>query len=92
MMQRALIIGHSGAIGAAVAARLAAGGVLVLGLSRSTHGLDLRDEASIAALLGAVTGEFDLILVATGGLEIGPHRPEKSLRQSRRQETLPEFL
>ena len=77
---RALILGSSGGIGRALCLALAEGGAEVTGLSRRDHGLDLTDEASIRAALAPLTAPYDLILVATGALEIGPHRPEKSLR------------
>lgn len=77
---RALVVGSSGGIGAALVAALAAKGASVTGLSRRGDGLDVTDEASVAAALGRLEGAFDTILVATGALEIGPHRPEKSLR------------
>ena len=80
-MKRALIIGHTGGIGRALAARLAADGAEVVGLSRSTDGLDLTDEASVARIIGAQDGQFDLVMVATGALEMGAFRPEKALRQ-----------
>ena len=79
-MQNALIIGASGGIGSAVAATLSARGAQVTALSRRDHGLDLTDEASIARVLGNLTAPYDLILVATGALELGPYKPEKSLR------------
>jgi NAD(P)-dependent dehydrogenase (short-subunit alcohol dehydrogenase family) len=79
-VKRALVAGVSGGLGQAVAAALAARGVAVTGLSRSGQGLDVTDEASIASVLGALEGPFDLVFVATGALEIGPHRPEKALR------------
>lgn len=77
---RALIIGVSGGIGAALAQALERRGWQVVGLSRRADGLDVTDEAAVARVLGAVEGEFELILVATGGLEIGGIGPEKSLR------------
>ncbi|MBL4558470.1 MAG: SDR family oxidoreductase [Rhodobacteraceae bacterium] len=80
-MQTALVIGASGGIGSAVAGALAARGVAVTGLSRAADGLDVTDEASLAAQLGALDGPFDLIFVATGALEIAGYRPEKTLRQ-----------
>lgn len=76
---RALVIGSSGGIGAALVAALAAQGEVV-GLSRSQHGLDLTDEASIARALGALEPPFDRVIVATGALQIGAAAPEKSLR------------
>lgn len=77
-MQRALVIGATGGIGQALDHALTARGVQVTGLSRR-DGLDLTDEASIAARLGGLDASFDTILVATGALELGAP-PEKSLR------------
>jgi NAD(P)-dependent dehydrogenase (short-subunit alcohol dehydrogenase family) len=51
-----------------------------VGLSRSGDGLDVTDEASVASVLGAVQGVFDLVFIATGGLEVAGFRPEKSVR------------
>jgi len=77
---RALVIGASGGIGSAVSDALRGRGWDVTGLSRSGDGLDITDEASVAAVLGRLEGTFDLVFVATGGLEIGGVRPEKSVR------------
>jgi NAD(P)-dependent dehydrogenase (short-subunit alcohol dehydrogenase family) len=74
---RTLVIGSSGGIGAAL---LAASGPQSVGLSRSGHGLDITDEASIAQHIGALEGQFDRIIIATGALELNGARPEKSLR------------
>jgi NAD(P)-dependent dehydrogenase (short-subunit alcohol dehydrogenase family) len=79
-MERALVIGASGGIGSALASALRARGCDVVGLSRATDALDVTREASVEAALGALSGPFDLILVATGALEIGGDVPEKSLR------------
>ncbi|WP_375176098.1 SDR family NAD(P)-dependent oxidoreductase [Pseudooceanicola sp.] len=79
-MKTALIIGESGAVGGAVAARLRRDGVQVTGLSRSTDGLDITDGASVATALEGL-GPFDFVLVATGALEIDGAGPEKSLRE-----------
>lgn len=79
--RRALVIGASGGIGAAVAAELDARGSAVTGVSRSRDGLDITDEASVEAHIGALDGPFDLIFVATGALEHDGNRPEKALRQ-----------
>ncbi|WP_425097652.1 SDR family NAD(P)-dependent oxidoreductase [Tropicibacter sp. S64] len=78
-MERVLIIGKTGGIGSALHVALSARGVAVVGLSRSGDGLDVTDEASVAAHLGALDGVFDLVFVATGALEIGGAEPEKSL-------------
>lgn len=77
---RALIIGSSGGIGSAVAAVLGAQGTHVTALSRRADDLDLTDEASILRHLLPLDAPYDLIVVATGALELGPHRPEKALR------------
>jgi NAD(P)-dependent dehydrogenase (short-subunit alcohol dehydrogenase family) len=90
-MENALIIGASGGIGQAVSAALEARGVSVTGLSRRDDGFDVTDEASVASALGALTGPFDLILVATGALEIGGAAPEKTLRQLSAQAMLDQF-
>ena len=79
-MERALVIGASGGIGSALASALRARGCDVVGLSRATDALDVTREASVEAALGALSGPFDLILVATGALEISGDVPEKSLR------------
>lgn len=78
-MARALVIGATGGIGKALCAALSGAGAEVTGLSRS-DGLDLTDEASIAAALAGLRAPFDTVLVATGALEIGGAVPEKSLR------------
>ena len=78
-MKRALIIGASGGIGRALTEYFEAQGVHVTGLSRSADGLDLRDEPSVARVLGALKGTFDTIIVATGALNIDGAEPEKQL-------------
>ncbi|NJS39208.1 MAG: SDR family NAD(P)-dependent oxidoreductase [Rhodobacteraceae bacterium] len=76
---RSLVVGASGGIGAALVSALALRGEVV-GLSRRGDGLDVTDEASVAAALGRLEGVFDLVVVATGALVIGGVGPEKSLR------------
>lgn len=80
-MEHALIIGASGGIGQAVAHALSARGVQVTGLSRRENALDITDEDSVCAALGALEPGFDLILVATGALVINGVGPEKTLRR-----------
>ncbi len=79
----AVVIGASGGIGAAVAAQLEAAGrfAVVHALSRSGTGLDLEDEATIAAAARAVAEEPvpGLIFVATGVLHHG-EEPERSYK------------
>ncbi len=77
---RALVIGASGGIGAALASALRDRGAEVTALSRSGDRLDVTDPASVDAHLGALDGPFDRLLIVTGGLEIDGHGPEKALR------------
>ena len=79
-MESALVIGASGGIGGALTSALRAQGVVVNALSRRDDGLDVTDEDSVAAALEPLEGPFDLIFVATGGLEIAGRGPEKTLR------------
>ena len=79
-MKNVLLIGASGGIGAALEAELTRRGAWVTALSRREHGIDLTDEAAVARVLGTLAGPFDTVLVATGALELGSHRPEKALR------------
>jgi NAD(P)-dependent dehydrogenase (short-subunit alcohol dehydrogenase family) len=78
-MLRALVIGASGGIGGALVAALQIRGEVVA-LSRRGNGLDVTDETSVAAALGALEGQFDLIVLATGALVIDGVGPEKSLK------------
>ena len=79
----AVVIGASGGIGAALAHRLEASGrfTVVHALSRSGTGIDLEDEASIAAAAaGVAEGPAPaLVFVATGVLHHG-FEPERSWR------------
>jgi NAD(P)-dependent dehydrogenase (short-subunit alcohol dehydrogenase family) len=77
---RALVIGSSGGIGSAVASALVLRRWEVVGLSRRGDGLDVTEEASVARVLGGIERVFDLVFVATGGLEVGGFRPEKSVK------------
>lgn len=78
-MQSALVVGASGGIGAAVVQTLRERGVAVTALSRSRDGLDVTDEASVAAVLGRLEGPYELVLVASGALEVNGAPPEKSI-------------
>ena len=82
---RAVVIGASGGIGAALAAALEADGVPVVRLSRrSDPPLDLLDEASIAAAAEAADanqGAVRLVIDATGFLHDADFRPERGLKE-----------
>ncbi|WP_170327124.1 SDR family NAD(P)-dependent oxidoreductase [Ruegeria arenilitoris] len=90
-MEKALIIGASGGIGQAVCQRLRGQGVAVTGLSRPTDGFDLTDSDGVDRTLSALTGSFDLILVATGALEINGAAPEKTIRAVSAQAMMDQF-
>lgn len=72
-----MLIGASGGIGGAL--REALGGGDLTCLSRSTDGLDVTEEATIARATEGLSGPFDLIFDATGALEIGGAAPEKTI-------------
>ncbi len=88
---RVLVIGSSGGIGGALAAALRGQGAEVTPLSRRENGLDVTDEASVEAALSAIKGHFDLILVATGALEIAENGPEKTIRALSAKAMLDQF-
>ena len=90
-MANVLVIGASGGIGTALVLACRARGDQVTGLSRSDDGLDLTDEASVERVLGEVVGPFDLILVATGGLEIAGAVPEKSIKALSQKAMMDQF-
>ncbi|RST31213.1 SDR family NAD(P)-dependent oxidoreductase [Sphingomonas ginkgonis] len=84
---RAIVVGASGGIGAALALALEARGHHVARLARhpadsATLALDLEREDSIAAAAAALAGQapFATIVVATGLLHEARTRPEKALR------------
>jgi len=77
--RNALVIGASGGVGSALVAGLAAQGYAVTALSRSTDGLDVTDEASIAQSLERFDGPFQRVIVATGQLHGAGTPPEKAL-------------
>ena len=80
-MSRALILGASGGIGAALADALVVRGDAVTRLSRNEDGLDLTDEPSVAAAARGLAGPFDLIVNAAGALEIACRGPERRLSE-----------
>ena len=88
---RALIIGDSGGIGAALRAALQARGTQVTGLSRRRDGLDLTDDAGVRTALDRLDPPYDLVLVTTGALEIDGNGPEKTIRAITAKAMLDQF-
>lgn len=76
---KALVIGASGGIGAAMVRQLSGDGWDVTGLSRTADGFDVSDPATVARAMGNLTGPFDLIFVAIGILAAPLGAPEKNL-------------
>jgi NAD(P)-dependent dehydrogenase (short-subunit alcohol dehydrogenase family) len=91
LMKRILIIGASGGVGSALAAAHASRGDHVTGLSRSQDGLDLTDEASVQKHIGGLDGPFDVVLVASGALEIDGAAPEKSIKSISQKAMMDQF-
>ncbi|SPH24417.1 C-factor [Defluviimonas aquaemixtae] len=81
MTNRALVIGASGGIGAALAEALIARGAEVTRLSRSGGAFDITDPETVASALCGLDGPFDMILVASGMLAPEGGRPEKALAE-----------
>jgi NAD(P)-dependent dehydrogenase (short-subunit alcohol dehydrogenase family) len=79
-MKRALVLGSSGGIGAALVGALSQG-YEINEFSRSKDGFDITSPESVEATLAPLEAPFDLVIVATGALEIDGLEPEKSLRQ-----------
>ncbi|WP_372993849.1 SDR family NAD(P)-dependent oxidoreductase [Sulfitobacter sp.] len=90
-MKQILIIGASGGVGSALATAYAARGDQVTGLSRSVDGLDLMDEASIQAHIGGLNGPFDVVLIASGALEIDGAEPEKTIKSITQKALMDQF-
>lgn len=93
----ALVIGSSGGIGRAMTDRLRADDRFesVATLSRGADGLDITDEASVAAAAHRVSqmyGTFDLIINATGALTIDGVGPEKTIKAISPDAMMRQFL
>ena len=85
-MEKVVVIGASGGIGAALAEALDGEGVGVIRFARNAMGampIDLTDEASIAAAAteAARGGTPDTVLVTTGLLHEGERGPERALKE-----------
>ncbi|WP_170333471.1 SDR family NAD(P)-dependent oxidoreductase [Ruegeria arenilitoris] len=90
-MENALIIGASGGIGQAVCQRLREQSVEVTALSRSADGFDLTKPDGVDHVLSSLPGPYDLVLVASGALEIDGAAPEKTIRAVSAQAMMDQF-
>ena len=84
---RALVLGASGGIGAAVCDRLARDGARVTRLSRRDDGLDLTDPTTPGPLAARLERPFDLIFNATGALGGGGTEAERTAQGQTRYRT-----
>lgn len=81
---RAVVVGASGGIGAALAKSLREEDAEVHAFARSfevDRRIDISDERSVAAAAARVPVGVDLVLIATGLLHEGDRGPEKALRE-----------
>lgn len=83
---RALVIGSSGGIGAAVTQKLQRDGWEVVGLSRSVDGFDVGHATSIEKGMTQQSGPFDLVFIAIGILAPLWSAPEKALSAIRQED------
>ena len=91
-MKSILLIGNSGGLGSALQTAWRARGNKVMGLSRQTDGLDITDEGAIERILGTMKTRFDIVFIATGGLETENGLPEKSLSDLSKRAFQEQFL
>lgn len=90
-MKKVLILGASGGIGSSVMAACEARGDDVTALSRAVDGFDITDEASVSQHLASLDGEYDLVFIATGALEIKGATPEKTIKGLSGQSMIDQF-
>ena len=91
-MKNILLIGNSGGLGGALQSAWHLRGDGVMGLSRQTDGLDITDEDTVERILGNIETRFDIVFIATGGLETENSRPEKSLLEISKRAFQEQFL
>ena len=91
-MKNILLIGNSGGLGSALHAAWHVRGDEVMGLSRQTDGFDITHEDTVQRILETIKTRFDLIFIATGGLETENSRPEKSLSDLNKRAFQEQFL
>lgn len=89
--KKVLIIGASGGIGSALAELCKERGDTVSTLSRRDDGLDITDEDSIKVAATTIAGGLDMIVIATGVLEVDGLRPEKTIQSMTAEKLLTQF-
>jgi len=78
-MKKALVVGASGGIGAALMKELETRGFTVTGVSRLKNDLDVTDPVSVDRVFNELSGPFDAVFVTTGILAGTGGKPEKTL-------------
>ena len=91
-MKNILLIGNSGGLGSALQVAWHVRGDYVTGLSRQTDGLDITDENTVERTLKNIKTRFDIVFIATGGLETENSQPEKSLSDLSKRAFKEQFL
>jgi len=89
--KKVLIIGASGGIGSALVELCTERGDHVLTLSRRDDGLNIIDEDSIKAAANTIAGGLDMIVIATGVLEVNGLRPEKTIQSMTAEKLMTQF-
>jgi NAD(P)-dependent dehydrogenase (short-subunit alcohol dehydrogenase family) len=79
--KRALVVGASGGIGAALTKVLSAQGADVIEVSRSIDDFDVTDPQKVEDHMDRLEGTFDTVLITSGILAPPNMRPEKSLAE-----------
>ena len=92
-MKNALIIGASGGIGSALYDYYLTqkNYELVKSLSRSNDGFDITSEQNVNSQIDSETSIYDLVIIATGGVQIDNDEPEKSIKRLNANAMLNQF-
>ena len=92
-MKNALIIGASGGIGSALHNYYLAqqNFEVVKSLSRSNDSFDITNEQNVKSYLDNEKSIYDLVIIATGGVQIDNDEPEKSIKRLNAKAMLNQF-
>ena len=82
-MKNALIIGASGGIGSALKTAYSKNNIfgVINTLTRSKDSFDISDEKSVTRALENQDYLYDVVIIATGGVEINNNGPEKTIKK-----------